>query len=97
MWPIWLQILFPHYVINSRFSKTKKKVLENKFFFGFLYSFCLKHLSFCEEFSKTLSQVHEGIQVKHLLFFSDSNEPRIYQTDFRKTFNINLLAPELFF
>ena len=43
LWPAPLYyITFPQYLINGAIFGGKKKVLNTKFLFGFLYSFCLK-------------------------------------------------------
>ena len=51
-WPLWLYRMFLHYLINGTIFERKKKLLNIKCVFDFLYNFCLKHFSFEEEFSE---------------------------------------------
>jgi len=62
----------------------KKKILEHKICFDFLYKVCLKHLSFYEELNEILSQMYIGLHVQNLLFLPCGNETRIFSTDFPK-------------
>jgi len=55
-----------------------------KFVFQFLYNFCLKHFSFQEEMSETLSKMSSDLHVKYPLSWSEFNQTRILSTDFRK-------------
>ena len=43
LWPVWVYNISPHYLTNCTI---KKKVIEHKMWFNFLYKFCLKHLPF---------------------------------------------------
>jgi hypothetical protein len=45
----WLCHIFPRYLING--TILAKMLLNTKMYFDVLYSFCLKHFSFCEELS----------------------------------------------
>jgi hypothetical protein len=45
LWPVWLCVIFPHYLIKGTIFE-EKNVAEHKMCFDFLYSFCLKHFSF---------------------------------------------------
>ena len=49
---------------RNDFRKKKKKVIEYKMCFDFLYKFCMKHVSFYEELSQILSTMYIGLQVK---------------------------------
>jgi hypothetical protein len=49
----------------------------------FLCNFCLKYLSFEEEFGEIL-KTYTGLHVYYLLFLSDFNEAWVLSTDFRK-------------
>jgi len=40
----------------------------------FSTTFCVKHLSFWEEFSEVLSYMYIGIHIKYSLFLSDFNK-----------------------
>jgi hypothetical protein len=50
--PVPLYHIFPHYLITAGFSG-KKKVIEQKAGFDFLYNLCLQYFSLYE-FSETL-------------------------------------------
>jgi len=54
MWPVQLHNILSHYLINGTIFGKKDTLLNYKCGFYFLYNFCLKHFSFCEEFSYTL-------------------------------------------
>jgi hypothetical protein len=43
-WPVWLYIIFPHYLINGTIFGKK---LPKKVFFYFLYNLCMKHFAVC--------------------------------------------------
>ena len=55
-----------------------------KMCFDFLNNFCLKHVSFCEDFSEILSQMYISLRVQYLLFLSYFKETLNFSTDFRK-------------
>ena len=57
--------------------------------FDFVYKFCLRHLSFYEEYSYILSHMYIRIHVNYPLFSSDLNEILIFSKNFRKIQNIN--------
>ena len=46
LWPVWLYYIFPHYLIEVRFSAGVKITERKNACFDFLYNFCFKHLSF---------------------------------------------------
>jgi hypothetical protein len=46
--------------------------------FNFLYTFCLKYLSFYEELSEVLSKIYIGPRVKYPLLLSDCNKTLIF-------------------
>ena len=59
--------------LSTLFNKRRdfrKKVTVHKMCFDIINSFCLKHISFCEDFSEILSQMYIGFHVKYLLFLS---------------------------
>jgi hypothetical protein len=67
----------------------KKKVCwTHNMYFDFLYNFCLKHFSFSEDVSEIWSKTITGLDVKYLLFFSDSNENWIFWHNLEKYSNM---------
>jgi len=52
----------------------KKRVIEHKMCFDFLYKFFLKNFSLEKELSETLSKICIGLQVKQPFFLSDFKE-----------------------
>jgi hypothetical protein len=74
---------FPTLSYKRHGFRKKKKLLNIKTSFDFLYNFCLKRFLFEEEFSE-ISQMHTYLVVKHPLFLSDFNQTRIFSTIFRK-------------
>jgi hypothetical protein len=68
----------------STLSHFRRKVIEHKICFDFLYNFCLKNFSLYEEFSEILSQMYTGFHVKYPLFLSEFNKTQIFSTYFQK-------------
>jgi len=91
--------LAPKY-LSTLFNKRgdfRKKVTVHKMSFEFINNFCLKHISFCEDFSEILSQMYIGFRVKYLLFLSYFNETWNFSTDFRKILKVyNFIKSHLF-
>jgi len=52
----------------------KKKNIEHKMCFDFLYNFCLKDFLFKVELSEMWPEIYIGLRVKYPLFLSDFNE-----------------------
>ena len=65
--------IFRHYFINGAIFG-KKKNIEHKMCFYFLYNFRLKHFSFLKEFSEISSKMSKRLHVKYQLFLSNFNE-----------------------
>ena len=56
LWPALLCDIFPHYLVNGLIYK--KKLLNIKLCFDFLYNFCLTHFSFQEKMSDRWSKMY---------------------------------------
>ena len=59
---------------HKRHDFRKKSYRMQNACFDFLYTFCLKHVSFYEELIEILSTTYIGLQLKYSLFLSDFNE-----------------------
>ena len=78
LWPALFYNISLYNLINGTI---KKKVIEHKMGFKFLYNFCLKHFSLYDEMSEIWSKTYTGLQVKYQLLLSDFNKPTIFLTD----------------
>jgi hypothetical protein len=64
-------VLFsPYYFMNVKFSEN---IIEDVMYVDFLYSFCLRHFSFQQEF-REISSMYIGVHVKCPLLFLDVNQ-----------------------
>jgi len=70
---VYLYHIFPHYFVNVTIFE-KKKVIEHKMCFHFIYRFCLKHFSLQVEFNEILWFIYRGFHVKYPLFLSGCSE-----------------------
>jgi hypothetical protein len=59
--------------LSHRRYDFRSKVTEHIMCFDFLHNLCLKHSSFSEEMSQTLSQMYIGLHLEYPLLFSDFN------------------------
>jgi hypothetical protein len=50
LWPVWLYHIFPLYLMNG--TVFEQSLVNIYVCFDFLYSFCLKHFTFREEFDE---------------------------------------------
>jgi hypothetical protein len=60
----------PYYLMNVKFSE---KIIEDVMCVDFLNSFCLRHISFQQEF-REMSSMYIGVHVKCPLFLVDCNQ-----------------------
>jgi len=73
LWTVWLYHISPHSQKRHDF-RWEKKLLNTTVCFDFLYNFCRKHSSFCEELSRILSQIYIRLHAKCPLFMSHFKE-----------------------
>ena len=58
----------PHFsTLSQKWHYFRKKIFEYKMCFDFLYNFCLKHFSLCEELTEILSYMWKSLHVKYPL------------------------------
>ena len=57
LWPVWLDHIFPHYLINGRIFGGER-ITEHKMCFDLLHNISPKDFSFWEEFSQVLPQTY---------------------------------------
>ena len=69
-------------LFRKRHDFRKKKVIEHKMCFHFIYRFCLKHFSLQVEFNEILWFIYRGFHVKYPLFLSGCSETWIFSTHF---------------
>jgi hypothetical protein len=62
------------FTLSHKQQDFRRKVIEYRVCFDFLYDFCLKNLSFSEKLGEILSQMYTGLHAKYSLFSSDVNE-----------------------
>jgi hypothetical protein len=69
----WSYNIFPHYLINGTISERKKKLLNMKHSFWFLYKFVRNNSHSMKNWARW-SKTYTGLRVKYTFYLSDFSE-----------------------